>query len=161
MERPISPHLLQYAANDIRLIAHLLAIFDTLGFFSLDVAALAARSERYVARRERVRVDDPLRPCALLMLDALGTIRCGGACTRCGKDLPVSCFERWRGKGVEMRRSHCRLCVVVTRRAGVEVAWGWIKVPVQPRARYVPAQPYALCGVLMSGGTVRGTGRAH
>ncbi|KAI0031874.1 hypothetical protein K488DRAFT_29570, partial [Vararia minispora EC-137] len=49
LARPLPANLLSYAATDIALLAHLLSIFDTLGFFSTSAAhELLARSERYV-----------------------------------------------------------------------------------------------------------------
>jgi hypothetical protein len=131
--RPLPENLLQYASSDIRLIAHLLSIFDTLGFLDDDFNRLLVCSERYVARCARVRFNDPLRPSAILMLDSLSIDGPTEICARCQSELSLSCFEKWCKKGVRIRREHCRQCVVALLRSGIELPPVWVEMP--PRSR--------------------------
>ncbi|KZV68869.1 hypothetical protein PENSPDRAFT_504361 [Peniophora sp. CONT] len=121
MERPLPANLLHYAANDIRLIAHILSIFDTLGFFQRDFWSLVEKSNRYIARTQRVQIDEPLRPSGLLLLESLSDESAQHECVKCGALLPLSCFENlsWRiegARGTGVRRRHCQLCVTTSLR---------------------------------------------
>ena len=127
MERPLPSNLLHYAANDIRLIAQVLSIFDTLGFFQRDFWSLVEKSKRYIARTQRVHADEPLRPSGLLLLDSLSDQPAQHECARCGTRLPISCFENlsWQIEGVSaagVRRRHCRLCVTTSLRDHVAIS---------------------------------------
>ncbi|KAI0049360.1 hypothetical protein FA95DRAFT_1538429 [Auriscalpium vulgare] len=115
MDRPLSPKLIQYAANDILLIAHLFAFFVHNDFIPNNVHAFSdvlEKCARYVTRCGRIgRVDesDPFRPKAILLLDSLAVDASPMAlCAGCGLVLPFPCFEVFGWS----RTAHCRLCKV-------------------------------------------------
>ncbi|KAI0049364.1 hypothetical protein FA95DRAFT_896792 [Auriscalpium vulgare] len=111
MERPLASKLLQYAAGDISVIAHLFAHFCDEGF--IDTTALSTlliSSRRYVYRhgkRGRIEEADEFRPKALLVPSALHAPSVPTAlCSGCETVLPVMAFQVIK----KQRKTRCRVC---------------------------------------------------
>jgi hypothetical protein len=115
LERPAPDILLDYAATDVRMLAHLARCFSTLGYISADptgLDTLFALSQRHVSRNGLMAREKP-QPYRVVWLMLLGALtapldECRLVCGTCNARLPVNAFER---QGA-MRRKQCRLCVV-------------------------------------------------
>ncbi|KAI0049332.1 hypothetical protein FA95DRAFT_1556986 [Auriscalpium vulgare] len=116
MERPLSPTLLQYAAGDIIMIAHLFAHFCEKKYIQVaggaSVNTLLGSSHRYVYRhgkRGRIEKDGEFRPKALLVPSALYALPGPKAtCEACQYILPLLCFQFDRRQRKSQHR--CRVC---------------------------------------------------
>jgi hypothetical protein len=114
LERPAPKELLDYAAADIRMLAHLARILSARGIVK-NLKELTALSARHVSRNgitaRRRENDVHMYPVGwLLLLDALTAPpgMCQLVCKTCGARLPLEAFERQKSA----RREQCRLCVV-------------------------------------------------
>jgi len=133
MDRPLPANLLQYAANDIVILAHLFVLFRNKRYIPADNShfnIMVAQSRQYVSRCGRYdRIDpaDMFRPKGILMMSALGKregpiLECAG----CGSKLLLRCFES-KGKGQDsLRKTHCRSCVAMALRNRIELENVWV-----------------------------------
>lgn len=114
MERPLSARLLQYAANDIYLIALLYEHFVACRWINKrDPLGLLAQSRRYVStqlEQGRTHDKDYFRMGALLPLDVLTKPRgIRERCSGCRRLLSLPCFDV---TGTS-RNSRCRVCYII------------------------------------------------
>ncbi|KAI0057162.1 hypothetical protein BV25DRAFT_1812799 [Artomyces pyxidatus] len=131
MERPLSPKLFQYAANDIAILARLFSFFYNNGFIPttpLKLEVVLDKCRRYVSRcnkQGRIVADDPLRPKAVLMIDSLSFSGTSAECAGCNMMLPHTCFSTTSGKKSKKkgsaRNAYCRLCEVIAVREEIKL----------------------------------------
>jgi len=132
LDRPLSPRLIQYAANDIYVIDLLYNHFLQKNWIKPNsLPLLLAQSKRYVSTQwlqGRTDHSNVFRMGALLPLDVLTNPQ--GTCERCsgcGRMLSLSCFEHMRQSGI-IRKSRCRLCNVIAAKRRLPPMEGWIRV---------------------------------
>jgi len=132
LERPLSPRLMQYAANDIYVIDLLYSHFLQKNWIKpISLPLLLAQSKRYVSTQwlqGRTDRSNVFRLGALLPLDVLTNPqgrreRCSG----CEMMLSLSCFEHMRQAGM-LRKPRCRLCNVIAAKRRLPPDEGWIRV---------------------------------
>ena len=113
MARPLDPANLEYAKEDIELLANMHAHFLASGYLQ-DLVDLLEKSARYLAiHSEPIDRDDIYRSSDLLPLDILNPPAAGQplhGCDRCKRNLSAKCFviER-RGRSIK-RLSVCKAC---------------------------------------------------
>jgi exonuclease 3'-5' domain-containing protein 1 len=132
LERPLSPKLLQYAANDIYVIDLLYNYFLRKRWIKKNnLSLLLQQSKRYVStqwQQGRTNRTNAFRLGPLLPLDVLthpqSTLeRCSG----CERMLSLSCFHvNWQSGAV--RKARCRLCSVIAKKRRLTPDEGWIQV---------------------------------
>ncbi|KAA1472690.1 hypothetical protein DENSPDRAFT_196867 [Dentipellis sp. KUC8613] len=130
MIRPLPQKLLQYAANDICIIAYLFETFRRIGYVpsaTNDLMDLIGKCDQYVSRNGHVGLrtarDNEFRPKGLLMEAALERPR--GVtydCAGCGLDFPIACYQVQIARSARLRKSHCRLCDAIVLKSREEIA---------------------------------------
>lgn len=107
MERPLSPQLLQYSANDIYLIATAFTFFEDNGWILPDLSAQSARYITPETSRERRDMQDKLGSNRFLPLGVLSDPASQEGplydCLQCGRSLDLT----WENTHIqrETRRS--------------------------------------------------------
>ncbi|TFY62125.1 hypothetical protein EVG20_g6817 [Dentipellis fragilis] len=139
MERPLSEKLLQYAANDIFIIAHLFDTFRRIKYVPSTRHALSrliTKCDQYVSRSGHVGLrtlqNGVFRPKGLLMAAALEpaegtTFECAG----CGLHLTIQCYQVQITKGRGSRKMHCRICnaIVIKSKTEITPEPSWVALP--------------------------------
>jgi len=132
LERPLSPKLLQYAANDIYVIDLLYNHFLRRNWINpSSIPLLLAQSKRYISTQwQQGRTDrtNIFRLGALIPLDVLTSPQgLPELCAGCGRMLSLPCFEHmWRS--CLLRKSRCRLCNVIAAKRRLPPDEGWVRV---------------------------------
>jgi len=132
LERPLSPRLMQYAANDIFVIDLLYNHFLQKNWIKpSSIPLLLVQSKRYISTQwQQGRTDrtNAFRLGALVPLDVLtspaGIREC---CRGCERMLSIPCFEHRSQSGV-VRKSRCRLCNVIAAKRRLPPDDGWVRV---------------------------------
>ncbi|KAA1472710.1 hypothetical protein DENSPDRAFT_821722 [Dentipellis sp. KUC8613] len=138
MDRPLSSKLLQYAANDICIIAYLFDTFRNNTYVPSSRNALSrliAKCDQYISRCGHVGLrtlrDGVFRPKGLLMAAALEapkgtTYECAG----CSLHLALQCYQVQIKKGRGSRLTHCRICnaIVIKSKTEITPEPSWIPV---------------------------------
>lgn len=133
LNRPLSPQLLKYAANDIRAMLLLYTLFLQRNWINLSsLPKLKDQSKRYIiAQQQQGRSDDTnaFRMGCLLPLDVLtpptGTLE---YCLGCKRDLSLHSFENLWKEGTIVRRPRCRLCAVIAEKRKMSPDQHWLRI---------------------------------